>query len=118
MRSIEMRDVFQTLFAVAWADGELREDERTLLSDLIQRSEVGGEVGHWFDEAPDEPNWGALKDNAVAASAIMRQAMHMAAADQSVQYEETLLLERLRKKLGLSEQQLASLQREVEQQRD
>lgn len=115
MTSIDMNDVFQTLFAVAWADGELKERERTFLADLVQRSEEASGVTHWFTNAPPQPDWDQLRDAPDTARAVLRQAVYMAAADETVQYEETMLLERLREQLGLSEQEFHQILREVEQ---
>jgi tellurite resistance protein len=115
MRSIDMADVFQTLFAVAWADGELREQERNFLGDLVHRSEAGAQASAWFKQAPPEPDWQALRADDESASAVLRQAMYMAAADETIQYEETLLLDRLREQLGLSEDDFRRIQQEVEQ---
>lgn len=116
MGSIDMKDVFQTLFAVAWADGELRERERTFLMDLVQRSDQAGEVTGWFSEPPPALNWEGYRDEETAV-ALVRQAAYMAAADATVQFEEVELLERLRSQLGLIEQQFHGLLKEVEQER-
>lgn len=117
MRSIDMKDVFQTLFAVAWADGELREREKTFLADLLERSEVGAEVTGWFDEPPPVPQWDELRSDPEAARGILRQAMYTAAADQTVQYEEQMLMDRLREQLGVSQQDFHDLQQDVERER-
>lgn len=116
MRSIDMKDVFQTLFAVAWADGELRERERTCLTDLVQRSDQAGDVIGWFTEPPSEPNWEGYRDEETTV-ALVRQAAYMAAADETVQFEEVELLERLRAQLGLADQQFHDVLKEVERQR-
>ncbi|QDG54803.1 hypothetical protein FIV42_29870 [Persicimonas caeni] len=111
-----MKDVFQTLFAVAWADGELRDRERTFLMDLVQRSESAPEVTGWFSEPPPELNWEGYRDEETAI-ALVRQAAYMAAADETVQFEEVELLERLRAQLGLTEQQFHGVLQEVEEER-
>jgi tellurite resistance protein len=110
-----MKDVFQTLFAVAWADGELRTEERTFLADLVQRSEAGAEAAAWFTSAPPQPDWRALRSDEESAQAVLRQAMYMAAADETIQYEETLLLDRLREQLGLDREDFRRIQEEVEE---
>ncbi len=115
MTSIDMKDVFQTLFAVAWADGQLREHERTFLADLVHRSAAGSEALGWFDQAPPEPDWHGLRADHDTAVAIVRHAADMAAADDTIQYQETQLLERLREQLGLSEQDFQAIMVEVEQ---
>ncbi|MFP4599553.1 MAG: hypothetical protein ACOC9J_05380 [Persicimonas sp.] len=114
MTSIDMKDVFQTLFAVAWADGELKEQERRFLGDLVERSEAGSEASKWFTEPPAEPDWNRLSADASLAATVLRQAIYMAATDKTVQYEETLVLDRLREQLGISKEDFQRIQQEVE----
>lgn len=114
MTSIDMKDVFQTLFAVAWADGKLGDQERRFLGELVHRSAAGVDAMVWFEQAPPEPSWQKLRADTDTATAIVRQAVYMAAVDETIQYQETLVLERLREKLGLSDKQFHGILLEVE----
>lgn len=115
--NIEMETVFRVLFAVAWSDGELADEERYFLKELYERVDTDFDAGEWFRSPPEAPDWNRLRADADTREAVMRQAMHVAAADKEVRVEENWLLDRLRGHLGLSEEQFHALQLQVEKQR-
>ncbi|MGM0557894.1 MAG: TerB family tellurite resistance protein [Myxococcota bacterium] len=115
--NLETETIFRVLFAIAWTDGELAEQERMFLKELYERVETDFDAGPWFEKPPQAPDWNRLRADAETKEALLRQAMHVAAADQRVTIEENWLLDRLRAHLGLSEDRFHELQLEVEQQR-
>lgn len=115
--NIETETIFRVLFAMAWSDGELAEEERMFLKQLYERVDTDFDAGDWFRSPPEAPDWNRLRADADTREALMLQAMHVAAADKKVRVEENWLLDRLRAHLGLSEQRFHALQLQVEKQR-
>lgn len=114
------RKLLEALFAVAWSDGRLRDDERRYLSGALDHGEFDIDVVRtargWLDAPPsDPPDFDALSAKVDVAVAVLREAMRLAAADDTVQFEELQILERLRGALGISQDTFHAIQREVEQ---
>ena len=97
---------FQCLFATAWTDGTLGEDERGILTTLFNHVELLQEhraiVSGWFDHSPEEPQWATSVDDGMRTQ-LVEQVFFIAASDGVVNTDEIALLNRLRTKLGMDE---------------
>lgn len=115
----EEKQVFlQCLFSAAWVDGSIGEKENALLATLYNNVELPAEqrdvIDGWFDSPPPEPDWFKAASNAELRDALFKQVFLIAASDGNVDMAEVGLLERLKSKLGLSDQEFAALTAEVE----
>ena len=88
-----------------------------MLKEIYERVEVGRDVSKWFDSPPETPKWNQLRADDDTSEALLRQAMHVAAVDDTVRFEENWLMDRLRGQLGISDARFHDIQQEVEQQR-
>lgn len=116
-RNFDPETILRVLFCVAWSDGEIAEKERVFLKGLYERLDTEVDAGGWFDHPPEAPDWNQFRAERHTREALLRQAMHMAAADETVTYEENWLLDRLRAHLNIKQARFHELQKEVEEQR-
>ncbi len=99
------RELVILLLQVAWADGEIAEEERAHILDLADRAGLGAADRVAFEaclagEAKlPAPDMGFLRQHAQAA---MRAAEALVMADQEVDEGESTTLDELRELLGLS----------------
>lgn len=118
MTSDEKRVFFQCLFSVAWVDGEIGDQERGILKTLYDNVELvpehREEVRGWFDEAPPEPDWRIPAGNPQMRRALVEQVFLVAMADQLVNAAEIELLERLRDRVCMSNDEFQELAVRVE----
>jgi tellurite resistance protein len=115
--NFDTETIFRVLFAVAWSDGELAEQEQVFLKGLYERVETDFDAGSWFRKPPEAPEWNRFRADRGTREALLRQAMHLAAADETVSFEENWLLDRLRANLNIKKDRFHELQKEVEEQR-
>ena len=96
---------FQCLFAAAWTDGTLGDEERDILTTLASHVELTdaarSRVWSWFDEAPKEPAWESV-DPSMQRS-LVEQVFFITSSDGVVNIDEMKLLDRLRIRLGFDE---------------
>lgn len=108
------------LFEIAWADGEIQEEERNALQLLVSSLELdeanAREVKTWFAEAPDDAGdtWDVLAADPEAAELAMRQVLTIAAADRTFKWNELQLLDKVRERLGITDARFDELAMDVE----
>lgn len=114
----EKRMFLQCLFAVAWVDGEIGASENAILATLFNHVELPPEdrevVAHWFDGPPDEPDWQMAAGTPDLRTALLEQVYLIAASDGTVDAREVGLLDRLRHKLSVSDEEFEHLARKIE----
>ena len=115
----EQRLLFlQYLFATAWADGELADEEREILRTMIYGAELSPETAQicsgWFDQRPDEPDWEYLARDSAMRTIMMRQAMVLAGSDMEFSSSEIAYLDRLRERTQMDTDEYYSIWKEVE----
>ena len=115
----ERLKIVHFLFAAAWADGELAQEEGDILATLLSTIELEpGELDRvqgWFSAAPPSPDWTSLSQDPETSEAVVRQALVLAGADLTYSLDEIQFLERLRKLAGLDDARFHAMWREVEQ---
>ena len=115
----EQRLLFlQYLFAAAWSDGELAEEEREILRTMIYGAELREDMAKicdgWFGERPEEPDWSQLAEDTEMRNIMMRQAMVLAGSDMEFSAAEISYLDRLRERTGMEEAEYYAIWKEVE----
>ena len=114
------RFVLQCLFAIAWSDGELVEEERELLRSLGSAmnlsDDLASEVEGWYANAPDPEVGAPLSFSSQEAERLMRWIFEIASADMIFSLKEYQFVTRLREHIGMTEDMYHRLQREVEEQ--
>lgn len=115
----EQRLLFlQYLFAAAWSDGEIAEEEREILRTMIYGAELTAETAaicsDWFTTRPSEPDWEALANDSVMRTIMMRQAMVLAGSDMEYSASEIAYLDRLRERTQMEADEYYSIWKEVE----
>lgn len=109
----------QTLFYVAWGDGEIQDDEREFLLNVLsqyqapQHTEQLAKYTFWMLNAPPEPNWSEIQASG-AQELLLRSAMTLACSDRVIKFEELTILDKLRKALGFNEADFAKIQLDIE----
>jgi len=115
----ERLKILHFLFAAAWADGELADEEGDILATLLSTIEMGDEelerVREWFSKPPPAPDWLTLSEDPETSEAVVRQALVLAGADLTYSLDEIQFLERLRKLAGIADVRFQTMWREVEQ---
>ncbi len=92
----------------AWADGQIHERERVILSQIIARIDLADEihsvVHNWMNEPPSESEgfWESLRSNPETAKTALYQVVNMAAADHVFQFRELSMMAHFRGKLNVS----------------
>ena len=118
MTSEEKRIFFQCLFSVAWADGEIGAQENALLTTLYNSVELGVDdramVKAWFEAAPPEPDWRVPAGDPQMRRALVEQVFLVAMSDRVVNAAEIELLERLRDRVCMSNEEFQQLAVRVE----
>ena len=118
MTAEEKRTFLQCLFTVAWTDGEIQERENAILATLFNNVELPQEdrraVEKWFDAPPPEPDWFIAASTPDLRHALVEQVMLVAGADGNVDLGEMGLVERLRSKLGMEEEEFQKIVAKVE----
>lgn len=118
MKVEDRMGMMQYLFAAAWADGGLAEEEGEILATLLSGMELEEDelstVRQWFSSPPAEPNWSVLANMPEMQEAIIRQAMVLAGSDLSYSVEEIQFLEKLRDRVGMSNDRFQGIWKDVE----
>jgi len=112
-------NVMHYLFATAWADGTLAEEEGEILATILSGMELGDEelglVKMWFRARPEEPDWTLLKETPDLQEIVIRQAMVLAGSDLTYDIEEVKFLEKLRDLTGMENSRFQKIWQDVEQ---
>lgn len=118
MTPAERMNVMHYLFAAAWADGELAEEEGEILATILSGIDLSDDelvlVRAWFYARPSEPDWEMLKSNAELQEIVVRQAMVLAGSDLSYVIEEVKFLEKLRDLTGMKNEVFQGIWQDVE----
>ncbi len=108
---------FQCLFSVAWTDGTVGEEERELLTGMVEHLTMDEEererLARWFESPPDEPDWRTAVSGELADQ-LVRQVFLVAASDGVVNTDEISMLERLRMRMEMTQEHFQSLLVEAE----
>ena len=114
----EKRMFLQCLFAIAWVDGSIGETENAILATLFNHVELPHEdreaIIKWFDDPPPEPDWHAAAATPETRTALLEQVYLLAASDGTVARTEMGLIERLRSKLGVSDEEFQAVVKKIE----
>ncbi len=114
----EKRMFLQCLFAAAWVDGEIGVAENAILATLFNHVEMPPAdrdvVAAWFDAAPPEPNWEMAASTPELRTALLEQVFLVAASDGTVDARELVLLERLRSRLRLTDDEFNAAVQKIE----
>lgn len=109
---------FQCLFAIAWTDGGIGEQENAILATLFNNVELDperrSEISRWFDAAPPEPDWPTAAASSELRRALVGQVFLIAASDGIVNADEIAMLERLRDRLSMPNDEFQAIAVEVE----
>ncbi len=118
MKVEDRMGMMQYLFAAAWADGALAEEEGEILATLLSGMDLDenelARVREWFANPPAEPDWGVLAQMPEMQEAIVRQAMVLAGSDMSYSVEEIQYLEKLRDRVGMANDRFQAIWQDVE----
>lgn len=114
----ERLKIVHYLFAAAWADGALSNEEgemlATLLSAIAMPPDELAQVKPWFSQPPASPDWNSLAGDPTTSEAVLRQAMVLTGSDLSYSVDEIQFLERLGRLAGVSQERFQTMWREVE----
>lgn len=114
----EKRMFLQCLFAVAWVDGEIGKTENAILATLFNHVELPHEdrevVHGWFEAPPEEPDWHAAAATPELRQALLEQVYLVAASDGTLEATELGLMDRLRTKLGVSDEEFNEVATKIE----
>lgn len=118
MTPAERLKIVHFLFAAAWADGQLGQEEGDILATLLSsveltEAELEG-VQAWFKAEPPAPDWSSLNNDPTTREAVLRQAMVLTGADLSYSVDEVNFLERLARLAGIENDRFQAIWREVE----
>lgn len=118
MTNDEKVTFFQCLFAIAWTDGEIGEQENAILATLFNNVSLADDqrdvVSRWFDTEPPEPDWSIPAADAAMRESLVSQVFLIAASDGVVNAAEIAMLDRLRDRLGMPNDEFQSIAVEVE----
>lgn len=114
----EKRIFLQCLFSVAWVDGEISEQENAILAILFNNVGLPPDdrevVNEWFDAPPPEPDWFVAGSDDEMRNTLLQQVVLIAASDGTVDLDEVGLVDRLRQKLGVDDEELSGIVQKVE----
>ncbi len=109
--------VIHTLAALAWADGEIGEEEAATLRRFIASFSLSDEdrakAASWLDTSVELDTSGIAELPEGRKLAMYQVAARMAVADEDIGESERATLERLREALGLSEDTAAEIEAEL-----
>lgn len=119
MKASRHLEFLSYVFALAWSDGELRDQERAFMRGLVAcaslRDEERGQVEVWFEQAPPGVDWSLLADDRLLGRHLMYESLTLAMSDMEVSAEELAFLDELRERAGLDVPTYHALMQEVEQ---
>lgn len=119
MTDEEKRVFLQCLFSAAWVDGSIGESEQAILATLYNNVELPPDdrdvVDAWFETPPPEPDWLRAARDPKLRRTLFKQVYLIAASDGNVDLAEFGMLDRLRGKLDLSDEEFSTIASEIEQ---
>lgn len=115
----EKRSVLNCLFRLAWADGQFRAEEKSVLDRLmsrmgLSRSEIMAEIQAHSEGPPEDDGELNLTDPTARRDA-MRMILMVCFADQEIPEGEVEFIAPLALRLGFTAAQLEELRTEAEQ---
>lgn len=115
----EEKTFLHYVFDVAWADGNLGQEEAEILATMLAGLELDEEEAArfqtWFTQPPPVPDWTLAETDRDFARQLVRQAMVMAGVDLAYSMEEIAYLGMLRERIGMSEETFQGIWKEVEE---
>jgi uncharacterized membrane protein YebE (DUF533 family) len=109
--------VIHTLAALAWADGQIGEEEAATLRRFLVAFSLSDEdratAASWLESPVELDTTGIAELPEGRKLAMYQVAARMAAADDEIGESERATLERLREALGLSEEAAAEIEAEL-----
>ena len=108
----------QAIFTLAWVD-DFHDKEVAYLKALVERMALEPArqlvAMGWFEQAPEAPDWEAIRRDPTMGEQILHQAIYLSMLDMTVTAKELSFLQRLRQHLGLEEMVFYRVQSQVEQ---